>query len=428
MVSTPDVVVIGAGVVGLSTALHLGHAGLDVEIVDAVGPGGGTSRTNAGWLVPSMSEPVPSPAALRTALRWAMRRDSPLKIGMEASPAYLAFLGRMLLSSRREVFQRGLAATADLAAGAIDAFDDLDSLGVRYERHTVGVLQLYLSEAAMESHRRDHQTMARYGLPAAESLDAAEVRGLEPAVGSAVVGGLLTTGDQHVDPSSLIDGLTAACRASGIRIRCGDPVHDLNDHGNHLSLTAGSARIRTRRLVIAAGVGTRHLTHQLGVDVPVRAGKGYGFDFRGSTARFRHSLYLSDHKVAVTPLSWGTRVAGTMEFGAENTRIDHSRASAVARAIAAYVPSWADPTPVPWAGLRPMTPDGLPLIGPLPGHPNVTIASGHAMLGVTLGPLTGQLVSRSIAGHQPPDLIAPFDPARFSSHGHRPRRLPLMPR
>ena len=120
-----DVVVVGAGVVGLSTAFHLARKGAQVDLVDAGQAGSGASRSNAGWVVPSMSEPVPSPAALRTAARWLGRRNGPLKVGLEPSAGYVRFLARMLMASRPAAFESGLEATAALALRAIAAFDDL---------------------------------------------------------------------------------------------------------------------------------------------------------------------------------------------------------------------------------------------------------------------------------------------------------------
>lgn len=124
-------------------------------------------------------------------------------------------------------------------------------------------------------------------------------------------------------------------------------------------------------------------------------------------------MYLSDHKVAVTPLDRGIRLAGTMEFGAENIEVDHRRAAGVAAAMRAYFPNWPVRAPRPWSGLRPMTPDGLPVIGHLPTRAPIYVAAGHAMLGITLGPITGQLLSRQILTGEPDPLLAPFAPDRF---------------
>ena len=413
--TAPDVVVIGAGVIGLSTAVHLAGRGVRVEVVDPADPGACASRTNAGWIVPSMCEPVPSPAAVRTACRWILRSDGPLKVGVEPSARYVWFLARMLASSRPAAYERGLSASAHLAAGAVDAFDDLHQRGVNFERHSSGILQLFLSSANLRAHEADQQELADYGLRPAPALSAQEVLELEPAVGQDVVGGLLSEGDQHVDPRSLVDGLTATCRSLGVRFRVGSPIAGIADRGDHVEITTAGERLRASRLLLAAGVGTRQLARMLGTSIPVRAGKGYGFDYRPSAVSFRHALYLADHKVAVTPLHAGTRVAGTMEFGAENAHIDQRRARSVARALTAYVPSWPDASPLPWTGLRPMTPDGLPLIGHLPGSLSVFLATGHAMLGITLGPITGALVSRLILDGDASPLLDPFDPQRYAS-------------
>jgi D-amino-acid dehydrogenase len=413
VVTTSDVVVVGAGVVGLSTAFHLARGGAQVEVVDAGEAGSGASRTNAGWVVPSMSEPVPSPAALRTAARWLGRRDGPLKVGLEPSPAYLGFLARMLMASRPAAFARGLDATAALAADAIAAFDDLERAGVSFERHARGVVLLFLHERGIEPHLHDLRATERFGLPPARVLDPREVADLEPGVGPRVVGGIHCPGDQHVDPSSLVDGLVAQCRAAGVRFRTGAPVTEVVDAGDRVRLTAGGRRMEAGSLVIAAGVGSRDLAARLGTPIPVRAGKGYGFDYRQPPVPVRHAVYLTDHKVAVTPLDGGLRVSGTMEFGSEDGTVDSRRAAGIAGAMSAYFSPWAAQPPRPWSGLRPMSPDGLPLIGRLPTRAEVHVATGHAMLGVTLGPVTGSLLSSLILDGVRSPLLEPFEPARF---------------
>jgi D-amino-acid dehydrogenase len=212
----------------------------------------------------------------------------------------------------------------------------------------------------------------------------------------------------------------AQCRTVGVRIRTGSPVSDLVDAGDRVRLTAGSERFEAGSLVIAAGVGSRHLAAQLGVGIPVRAGKGYGFDFRRPPVQVRHAVYLTDHKVAVTPLHSGLRIAGTMEFGSENRTVDSRRAAGIARAMPAYFSPWDAQLPQPWSGLRPMSPDGLPLIGRLPTRSAVYVATGHAMLGITLGPVTGSLLSSLVLDGIDSPLLEPFRPSRFL--GRRARR------
>ncbi|WP_418058825.1 NAD(P)/FAD-dependent oxidoreductase [Pimelobacter simplex] len=415
-----DVVVIGGGVIGLSTALHLRLGGAEVTLVEAGPIGAGASRRNAGWLVPSMCEPVPSPAGLRTALRWLGRRGGPLKVGFEPSWSYLTFLTRMLLASRSSAYQRGLAATAALASHAIDAFDELAALGIEFERHRDGVLLLFVQEHGIQPHLDDLAAIERYGFPRAEALTGRDVRDLEPTVGPGVIGGILCPGDERVDPDSLTDALTARCVEAGVRIRTDAPVTEIEAGRGGTTVVAGGVRHRAGSVVLAAGVGTRRLTAQLGIRVNIRAGKGYGFDYGPAPLGLRCAVYLSDHKVAVTPLDRGIRLAGTMEFGAEDLRVDERRAAAIPAAMAHYFPTWPASRPRPWTGLRPMTSDGLPVIGRVSPAP-VYVAAGHAMLGVTLGPLTGKLLSESILTGTEPALLRPFGLDRFRVLPHRDR-------
>jgi D-amino-acid dehydrogenase len=428
-VVTSDVIVIGAGVVGLSCAYSLARRGANVHLIDAGEVGSGASRTNAGWVVPSMSEPVPSPGALRTAARYAFKSDGPLKIGVEPSARYVSFLARMLASCRPSVYARGLAATAALSLHAVQAFDDLTVDGVAFERHKKGILMLFLDEAGVAPHARDLKTMESRGLPSAQVLTAQEVRNIEPAVSRHVTGGILCPQDEYVDPSSLVDGLAARCRELGVRMTTYQAVSDLVPRADGVSVIAGLDRHRASSVVVAAGVKTRSLLQRLGLQLPIRAGKGYGFDLETPSVDLRHGLYLSDHKVAATPLTSGLRLAGTMEFGSDDLAVDERRSSGILRAASHYFESWSPPpAPVAWSGLRPMTPDGLPMIGRIPGTAPIYVAAGHAMLGITLGPVTGSLIGSLIADGAAAPELAPFAPDRFSSQWvrHSSRRTTLV--
>jgi D-amino-acid dehydrogenase len=186
---------------------------------------------------------------------------------------------------------------------------------------------------------------------------------------------------------------------------------------------AGGQRIPAGTVVVAAGAWTPRLLKSLRASVPIEAGKGYSIDLAPPPALLapvRRPLYLHETRVAITPLEGMIRLAGTMEFSGLNHDVRRERVAAIARSAAWAIHGWPERTPTSgpgvrvWNGPRPMTPDGLPIIGRLPGYRNLVVASGHAMLGVTLAPATGEAVAELITTDRPPDVIAPFDPARFS--------------
>lgn len=410
------VTVVGGGVVGLSCALHLAASGVEVTVVEAAGVGSGASRTNAGWLVPSMCEPVASPAALRVAAAGLARRRGPLTVGFEASPRYAAFLARTLAAATPHRYARGLQALDRLGARALQAFDHLLDAGVRVGRERRGVVRLFLDRQHLAAEA------AHLGREA-QPLTPGDLRRLLPAVGAEVVGGIWTAGDQHVDPSSLVDALAEACADFCVRVVTGTTVTTVRaDDGCRAVVETESGELSSDLVVVAAGVGTRRLLARSGVHVPLRGGKGYGVDFPQPPVDLPVCAYLADHRVALTPLGSGVRVAGTMVFGDESATLDPRRIRAVVSPVGRYLDGWGEaPTAqVAWSGVRPMTPDGLPLIGRLPGHERLVLATGHAMLGVTLGPLTGALVTEIVHGRSSdPALLHPFRPGRFLRGGRR---------
>lgn len=413
--SRPDAIVIGGGAVGLSCAYHLARRGCAVTVVDRGEVGSGASRANAGWVVPSLSGPVPSPSALKAALRTFAKPDSPLKVRFEPSARYVSFLARMLAASRRSVYDAGLQATARMAAHAVAAFDELEADGLEFERHRQGMLLLFRDDRGIDGQLAGLRTLEQFGLPPARPLTTREVRELEPMVSPAVAGAIRCEADEHVDPSTLLDGLALRCRELGVTILTGAGVDSLRSRQGRVEVRAGGQLLSAPAAVIAAGTGSRAIAELLGLALPVRGGKGYGVDVVSPGGSLRHATYLSERKVAVTPLSGGVRLAGTMEFGAEDARPDDRRIQALHAAAVGYFDPWHPSRSTGWSGLRPMTPDGLPIIGSLPTVPGVHVATGHAMLGITLAPVTGaRIASIIVDGHEPEDL-APFRPTRFKT-------------
>ncbi|MGW5449504.1 NAD(P)/FAD-dependent oxidoreductase [Streptomyces asiaticus] len=412
------VLVIGAGAIGLSCAYFLARRGATVTVADPRGPGGGASRRNAGWVVPSMSAPVPAPGTVVKSLRWTLRRDSPVHIRPSLDPAFARFMTAMLRRCNRADYAHGLHVTAELNRRTLELFDLLRADGVDFEHHRTGLLLAFLTEKSLHQHAEELAGLTRYGTPAPEVLSAGEARHTEPALSDAIVGAIRCPGEQHLDPDSFVDQLAAACRDRGVTF-LREEVTDLDERdGTRIGAATGpgDTALRADAFVIAGGAWTPRLTGPLGFRLPLQAGKGYGFDFRPAPVRLRTATYLSEAKVAVTPLTSGIRLAGTMEFTGLDENVDTVRAGAIADSAGRYFRTW-DTTaarPRAWAGLRPMTPDGLPAIGPVPGYDNVLVAAGHAMLGITLAPVTGHLVQRMLLDGTVPPEVEPFLPDRFA--------------
>jgi D-amino-acid dehydrogenase len=414
-----EAIIVGGGVIGLATAHRLARDGVSVTVIDAGGAESQTSVNNAGWLVPIMSAPVPAPGMVARSVRWLARKDGPLFVHPSVHPEHVRFMVRMLRHCNQRDFQHGLEALVTLNAHTMALFDGYEREGIPFEQHRTGQLMVFRTRAALRSYEAMAAAAERIG-HLATRLSADEARDLEPALSPQIEAALHCPEERHVDPVTLVSGLAARCRALGVRFLHDIRVTDVH-RGRHRAtgVSVGGDVLRADVLVLAAGARTGALARAAGYPLPIQPGKGYGFDDTSGSVGLRHSVYLAEAKVAVTPLSDRLRFAGTMEFGTFDMGVDVRRLGGIVRSAHEYLPGFSATTrPKGWAGLRPMTPDGLPIIGRLPGTENVLVASGHCMLGVTLAPVTAAIIAGAVSGTGDlPDLeraAAPFSPARFS--------------
>lgn len=407
------VVVIGAGVIGLCTAWSLQRRGHEVVVIDRGPLVDSASWGNAGWLVPSLSAPVPGPGMAQLGAKSLLTPGAPFRVRPSLSllPWTLAFLR----SCTAEAQRHGFEVTMTFGANTHQLFDELVGSGVGVEIHEQGMRFVGLHRESVEQELQHLQPLRAHGyeLPQ-QSEDGDEARAHEAVLSDEVAASALLGGDKHLDPRELADGLEKWLRERGATV---DRRHEVSGFAR----TGTEVRtVRTSRgtidadvIVVAAGAWSSWLTEELGYRMPLQAGKGYSFSTR-LLRRAASPLYLLEAKVAVTPLGRDTRFAGSMELTGIRPRLSASRVAALIRDSRRYIRDWPDTaTQEHWAGLRPMVPDGLPVIGRVPGVGNVFVATGHAMLGVTLGPSTGEAIADQIDGADDGRLAA-FDPRRFS--------------
>jgi len=418
------VVVVGGGIIGLCTAFALHQRGVPVTVLDAGPAEHAASHVNAGWIVPTLAAPVPSPGLIATSLRWMLRSDSPLYIRPRLDPAFLRWtLGFWRHCNARD-FLAGTEAIATFGAHSLALYDAMCEAGVRYEEHRDGLLFAYRTSEALEHDYAALEPVRRLGFEISPIMSGDELRALEPSLSETVSGGYRLPQERSVRPDTLVRGLIAYLHERGVEVRRGAPVSGIETaDGKVTGVVAGGQRIPAETVVVAAGAWTPRLLKPLRVPVPIEAGKGYSIDFAPAPdlpEPVRTPLYLHESRVTITPLQGMIRLAGTMELSGLNRAVRQERVAAIARSAAWAIRGWPVQTPVTgpgvriWNGPRPMTPDGLPVIGWLPGYRNLLVASGHAMLGVTLAPATGEAVADLITTGRAPQVIAPFDPTRFA--------------
>ncbi|MGI3222772.1 NAD(P)/FAD-dependent oxidoreductase [Streptomyces sp. GTA36] len=410
------VVVVGGGVVGLCTAYYLAVAGVPVEVVERRGLGSGVSRGNAGWVCLSHSTPVPAPGVVRYALRSLGRPDSPLYLRPLPDPAFVRWLWRFWRSSTPAAFRRGYAAIAELNQDTFDLFDGLREAGVDTTLTRPGMVHAFLSATEARHHLAVQREMAdgRYPMPD-DVTTGPQARLLDDALSSRVRAAYLVEGEGVVDPEAFARALGEALAALGVKVHENAEATGFRSSGGRVTaLRTAQGEIPCSAVVVAAGMRSPGLLRALGSPLPLQAGKGYSFSVDLDPAP-RHTLYFGERKAVASPIGGTTRIGGTMELSGNNNRLDWRRIVAVALASRHYLGRWFDdPDDLvslirdPWVGGRPFLPDGLPVIDRVPGSENAYAATGHGMLGVTLGPVTGHRLAEYIRTGRRPEALAPF--------------------
>lgn len=418
------VVVVGAGMIGLCSAWYLRRSGCDVTVVAVDEPGAGASAVNAGWVVPALSGPVPGPGVLSGSLRWMLNPASPFYVRPRPSPSFVRWLLAFRSHCNARDYAAGLDALAELNRRTLALYDGLAADGLAFQRAAAGLVMAFRSRRDFEHELAGMDWLGRFGFPA-PVVDEPQV--IEPALSDEIQAAFLLPGERHVDPASLTAALVRDLASGGVAMRRATvrsidaPVGRNAQPGGQVRLlvdaggdeTGGSPEVLAAdAAVIAAGAWTPLVVRSLRVRVPIIAGKGYALDFESSPVRPAHPVYLHEDRVAVSPYPDHLRLSGTMELTGIDQSVSPRRTAAIARAGARGLRGWpagARPARVA-AGMRPLTPDGLPVIGRV--APGVFVAAGHAMLGVTLGPATGEGIAQLVGGERP-GVLAPFDPSRF---------------
>lgn len=414
--ATERIVIVGGGAVGLATGYFLQRAGAEVVVLERGHVGDGASRGNAGWVTPMLSAPIPAPAVRQYALRNIARPSSPLFIPPRLDPALALWLWRFWRYCNRRDHQAGLAAMAELNRRTMPLFDELQRDGVAFAMWQKGLLFAFLTERGAARELGALQELARFGYEVPHvPLDSSAMRRLEPALSPRVSGGFLLADERHVDPETLTRGLADRLLGGGAVIRERLAVTGFETRGDRVvAAISHGERIEADRVLLAAGAWTKPLARKLGVDVPVQGAKGYSFTVRTDEPP-AHPLYFGEAKVGVSSFHNGrTRVAGTMELSGLNEKIHQRRVGSIAEQARIYLGDWAGgPVEDVWGGMRPLTYDGLPVIGRSGRYTNVYVSTGHAMLGITLAPATGEALAELIMTGRSPGVLHPFTPQRF---------------
>jgi D-amino-acid dehydrogenase len=411
--SDGPVIVVGGGLVGLSCAWFLRAAGFDVVVLERGDPGGGASRGNAGAICPSMVEPLPAPGVLRDGIGAMTRPDAALHVAPTYAPRMAGFLRRFAAAATRERFAAGVEAFLPLALGVTEAYDELAVAGVGTHARSDGYLFVHGSWQAAHDERDHVAAMAARGAceEPGEVLDGEDLREIAPILTEASGAGFVLPGERWIDPGRFVDDLAGALEDAGVELRTDVTVRGVSDRPDGVTVATSGGEVSGTHAVVAAGVWTRDLIAPLGPRLELQPGKGYSFSIEADPMP-AHVLYLPDAHVMASPIAGRLRVAGTMEFDGSTDRFNGRRIGAIVKAAQPLLRADLTARRDEWVGPRPITPDGLPYLGPVPGHERVIVAAGHNMLGLTLAPVTGRTVARLLATGDAGLDLAPFSPGR----------------
>ncbi|AIY02702.1 D-amino-acid dehydrogenase [Arthrobacter sp. PAMC 25486] len=410
------VVVVGAGIIGLSTAWYLQEHGIKVTVVDRGGVASGASWGNAGWLTPALTLPLSEPSVLTTGFKAMFDPASPLYIPVSTDPSLLKFLLGFARNCTPGKWRAAMAVFAEIGRTGIDAFDEL-AAGTPPMAQAAHPADPFLTGFASIKDRdalvkEFHVIRETGGQVDFTLISGEEIRALEPTLGAGVVAGIEIRNQQFINPPAFMKSLAETVVARGATLVNAFNVTDVRDTGSGVDVIGSEGRsLQADAVVLATGAWLGALARKFGVNRVVQAGRGYSFTVVPDEMP-SHPIYFPAQRVACTPLGDRFRVAGMMEFRNVDAPLDPRRIKAIVDAASPMFTgiNWEDRAEE-WVGSRPCTTDGFPLVGAT-RSPRVHVAGGHGMWGIALGPLTGKMVAAGITGNTPPASIRHFNPLR----------------
>lgn len=422
------VVVVGGGVIGLSVAHACASRGHRVTVVEheAAERDDGCSFANAGMVVPSHFMPLASPGMVALALRCMFDAESPFHLKPRASAELVDWCFKFWRACTKAHVARAAPLLRDLHLASREVFEQWTSQwGDRLGFRESGMLVLCRSEHALAEEARIADRAHDLGM-SANVLTPRQVTLIEPEIRMAIAGGVHFPRDGRLVPARLMSVLHDETRRVGGELRHGVDVRGFRVSGARIDAVETSrGAIEADEFVLCAGIWSSSLARTLGLSLPMQAGKGYSLTLEKPAVTMRTCAILSEARLAVTPMDGALRFGGTMEIGGSDGTIDRGRIRGIVKSINTYFPDVtgdALAAATIRSGLRPCSPDGLPYIGRFARYANLSAATGHAMMGVSLAPITGTLIAQVLSGERASvsiDALAPDRYARSCSASER---------
>ena len=411
-----DVVIIGGGIVGLCSAYFLQKEGHKVTVLDKSDITSGASFVNAGYITPSHIIPLASPGMISKGIKWMFNSSSPFYMQPRWDTDFFKWSWYFHKSSTKEKVELAIPLIKEINIISRELFTSIKNSGDLgdFQLERKGLLMLYKTDKEGEHEMQVAKKASYLGLEVS-SLNKKELDTLQPNVTMNVKGAIHYECDGHTTPTEFMKKMLEYLKRSGVIIKTNEEVIDLStENGRIIKVTTNKNDYSPKEVVLAAGSWSDNLSKKMNIKLPIQAGKGYRINVPRPTGITIPAI-LMEAKVAVTPMTEYTRFAGTMEFSGINDVIRKQRVEAIANATTEFYPeikiSEAEKLDAK-SGLRPVSPDGLPYIGKSSSLKNLTVATGHAMMGWSLGPVTGKLVSEIISDKKTSMDINGFSPNR----------------
>lgn len=413
----PEIAIVGAGSLGLMTALELARRGVRPVILER-GPDvlSGCSPGSAGLLSPAHSTPLATPSAVREGLRHMLRRDSPFS--MRPRPRLIPWLLRFMWAARKDRVRIGTDLIRDFSFASLDLHKKLAAEGLDTGLETLGALNVFETQRAYEAGIVEAEGLSAHGIKS-QVMAAEDVREFQPALSERVVGGVFYPDEAQCDPERFMLAVAEAAVDAGAVLHTQAEVLDARvSRGRVVSLDTTIGEVHPQQLVVANGAWTVQLSRRLGLRIPVEGGKGYHVDLEPASTDPSVPVYMQEARVIATPYRDRLRLAGTLQLTGLSMRVDRVRVQAILQSgVRTLRGVHAGRVTEVWRGIRPCTPDGLPILGRSERLHNVVFATGHAMKGLHLAPETGRVVSQVLLGEEPTRDLTPFSPDRFRLNG-----------
>ena len=415
MSSQKKIVIVGGGIVGLCSAYFLQLQGHEVHVVEKNDFGNGCSSGNAGMVVPSHFIPLAAPGTMKLAMKWMFNPESPFTVKPRMDREFWDWSWQFYRSATAKHVKQSGPLLMELNTKSRALYQELSSF-LPFDFQQKGLFMLCKTDQGFKEEQEVAHQAQTLGMEA-RVLSREEAQRMEPGVELDIAGAVYFPLDAHLTPPTFLKSLYQHLKNQGVVFHQQQTITGIQYNKRQVtSLVSADQHFEADEFIIASGAWSSALVKDLQAHIPMLAGKGYSFMLKTPSVTPSICAIMTEARVTLTPMQQGIRFAGTMEMVGLDQRINQRRLQGIYKAIPQYYPQFGaqhfSSAPV-WSGLRPCSPDGLPYVGRLGHYDNLTVATGHAMMGLSLGPITGKLISQVVADETPEVDLTLLHPDRF---------------